>query len=140
MAVEHGMGSKERAEDFCPYITEVMFINDGLTANEIAAEIEDYMDTEFNTELQDESSIQVAEELLRFYNYCKEGDESTAMTEFEKLPPLQIWITARQTIKQVGNQSMAENNGDSSGSSTEEDEDMEVSEPGWTEVKTRRKR
>lgn len=27
MAVEHGMGIKERAIDFCPYMTEVMYMN-----------------------------------------------------------------------------------------------------------------
>lgn len=27
MAVEHGMGPKERAVDFCPYMTEVMYMN-----------------------------------------------------------------------------------------------------------------
>lgn len=27
MAVEHGMGTKERAVEFCPYIAEVMYMN-----------------------------------------------------------------------------------------------------------------
>ena len=27
MAVEHGMGPRERAVDFCPYMTEVMYMN-----------------------------------------------------------------------------------------------------------------
>lgn len=57
------------------------------------------MDDEFNTELEDDSSMQVAAELLRFYRYCLEGDELTAKTEFEKLPPLQSWLNLEQPVQ-----------------------------------------
>lgn len=92
------------------------------------------MDDEFNTELQDDSSIQVAEELLRFYRYCVQGDELTAKMEFEKLPPLQSWLNMEQPaqpIRPVKHES----------SSSDEDMDVdknEQEENGWTVVTNRR--
>lgn len=70
-----------------------------LTNDEIADYLDIYMDDEFNTELEDDSSKQVAAELLRFYRYCMEGDELTAKTEFEKLPPLQSWLNLEQPVR-----------------------------------------
>ncbi len=51
---------------------------EGLISSEIASVLDDYMDDQFNTEVHDDSIIQVAEELLRFHRYCMEGNESTA--------------------------------------------------------------
>ncbi|KAG6799134.1 hypothetical protein HZU73_05529 [Apis mellifera caucasica] len=137
MAVEHGMGIKERAIDFCPYMTEVMYMNEGLNTNEIANELEDYMDEHFNTELQDNSAMQVAEELLRFYHYCIENNENLAVTELEKLPPLQSWIITNEPIKKIQNSCTIEN--DSSENEEETSVCMKVADE-WTEVKARRKR
>lgn len=70
-----------------------------MTIDELANELEIYMDDRFSTELQDESSIEVAEELLRFYRYCMEGDEVTAKAELEKLPQLQSWLNLEQPVR-----------------------------------------
>ncbi|CAL7946434.1 unnamed protein product [Xylocopa violacea] len=137
MAVEHGMGTKERAIDFCPYMTEVMYMNEGLNASEIASELEDYMDEYFNTELQDNSAIQVAEELLRFHRYCMENNENLAVTELAKLPPLQLWLVTIEPVKKVQNTHPKES--DSSGSEEETAAGEEVTDE-WTEVRSRRKR
>lgn len=140
MAVEHGMGPKENAVDFCPYITEVMYMNENLNSSEVASELEDYMDEQFNTELQDESALQVAEELLRFYKYCIENNESLAMAELEKLPPVQPWLLSTVPLRRA-NQSSVQNEDDSSSENEENvTEPMEVADSEWTEVRTRRKR
>lgn len=137
MAVEHGMGSKERAIDFCPYIAEVMYMNENLSSGEIANELEDYMDEYFNTELQDDSAVQVAEELLRFYRYCIENNESTAVAEIEKLQPLQSWLTMDSPSTKTQNFSIVKDI-----SSDEEEQTSHCTEGinEWTEVKSRRKR
>ncbi|XP_043257030.1 uncharacterized protein LOC122399970 [Colletes gigas] len=137
MAVEHGMGSKERAVDFCPYMVEVMYMNENLNSNEIANELEDYMDEHFNTELQDNSATQVAEEMLRFYSYCIENNESIAVAEFEKLPPLQSWLITSEPLARIQHSSVIES--DSSDGEEETSQATEVANE-WTEVKSRRKR
>lgn len=91
------------------------------------------MDAQFNTELEDNSCIEVAKELLRFHHYCLEGNTNTIKTEIEKLLPLQKWIEPRNpnsnTVRVNENES----------SSEEESMDVETSNE-WTEVRTRRKR
>lgn len=136
MAVEHGMGTRDKANEFCQYITDVIYMNEGLNTSEIACELEDYMDEQFNTELQDYSGNQVAEELFKFYRYCVEGKEAEAVTESEKLPPLQPWMVSY--IPRKSNNVIVQNDSDSESDETETD--MQVEDTEWTEVKTRRKR
>lgn len=117
-----------------------MFCNnclENLNSSEIAAELEDYMDEHFNTELEDDSAIQVAEELLRFYRYCIQSNESVAVVEFEKLPPLQSWFIANEPMRRTQQPSVVEDN-----SSEEEEETSRNIEAvdEWTEVRSRRKR
>lgn len=93
------------------------------------------MDDQFNTELQDDSSIQVAEELLRFYRYCIEGDELKAKTELEKLPPLQSWLNLEQPVRPTRPVKHE--------SSSSDDDDMDIDKneqegDGWTVVTNRR--
>ncbi|KOC68202.1 hypothetical protein WH47_03360 [Habropoda laboriosa] len=137
MAVEHRMGPKERAVDFCPYITEVMYMNEDLTSSEIANELEDYMEEHFITELEDDSAIQVAEDLLKFHRYCTENNANVLATELEKIPPLQPWLLTSEPMHMVQTTCHLE-----SGSSEDEKEtpsDMEVIGE-WTEVRSRRRR
>lgn len=137
IAVEHGMGTKEGAIDFCSYMTEVMFMNEQLNSTEISNELEDYMDEHFNTELQDDSTMQVAEELLRFYCYCTKNNEGLAVAELAKLPPLQSWFVTNEPVRRTQNNSIMEN--DSSDGEEETSVSMETVD-GWTEVKSRRKK
>lgn len=105
-----------------------------MTSEEIANELEIYMDDRFSTELQDDSSIEVAEELLRFNRYCMEGDEGTAKAEFEKLPPLQSWLNLEQPVRSTRPVKQE--------SSSDEDMDIDGNEPKkedeWTVVTNRR--
>lgn len=111
---------------------------DELNKNEIASVLEEYMADCFNTEMEDGSAAQVAEVLLTFYHYCTEGNESTARTELEKLPPLQPWLLPVQQNRTAVNCS-------SSSSSFNEDMDTESmdtneGEEGWTTVRSGRRR
>ncbi|XP_034935426.1 uncharacterized protein [Chelonus insularis] len=142
MAVEHGMGSKDKAIEFCPYITEVIYMNENLSSDEVAGELEEYMDTEFNTELQDNSAIEVAQQLLRFYQYCLNSDEKTAMAEMEKLPALKSWILSRDMIrKQIsdGPSTSEVSNGGEEDEMSEHVKETAV-EDEWLEVKPRKKK
>lgn len=113
------------------------FFVEGLTSDQIAAELEDYMDEQLNTILEDNSTVQVAEELLRFYRYCIEGNESTAKTELEKLPPLQPWLICERPIRSTRPLPVQQD--------SNSDEDMNVDkneqeDDGWTVVTNRRSR
>ncbi|EFN76800.1 uncharacterized protein LOC105190181 [Harpegnathos saltator] len=138
LAVEHGMCSKDNAVEFCTYVTDVLYLNDGLDVSKVAAILEDYMDDCFSTEIEDDSAREVADILLQFYRYCIEGNESTARTEFEKLPPLQSWLLLPQPVQH----SHVTTNYDNKSSS---DEDMDsnnenTNEEGWMTVKSGRRR
>lgn len=113
------------------------FSVEGLTSGQIAAELEDYMDEQLNTILEDNSTVQVAEELLRFYQYCIEGNEAIAKMEFEKLPPLQSWFTCERPIQSTRSLPVKQDN------SSDEDMDVDKNEQetdGWTVVTNRRNR
>ncbi|KAK0162115.1 hypothetical protein PV327_008479 [Microctonus hyperodae] len=143
MAVEHGMGSKDRAVDFCPYITDIIYMNDDLSSDDLAAELEEYMDREFQTELQDNSAKEIAEILMNFYHYSHDGYGETVMTEMNKLPQLQPWILSRDQIKQLTSKSLPINDDSSSDSEEENGNSMETTATNvseWVEVKTRRKK
>ncbi|KAH0947551.1 hypothetical protein HN011_011483 [Eciton burchellii] len=136
LAVEHDMGPLQSAIEFCQYITEVLYMNDRLIDEQVADELENYMEIHFNTELQDDSAVQVAIELLRFYQYCIEGNESVAKAEFDKLSPLQSWLRIEQPSQATV--SLPIQHEDSS------DEDMDVDknkdEDEWTVVTRRRRK
>lgn len=138
MAVEHGMGTRGKANEFCHYITDVMYMNEGLSVSEIALELEDYMDQQFNTELQDFSGRQVAEELFKFHCYCIENNKTQIDIELGKLPPLQAWIEAYITRKNNNESVMVHSDNDSESDKAEND--METEDTEWTKVKTKRKR
>jgi len=134
LAVEHDMGPIESAKKLCSDVTDIICGNERLTNDEIADYLDIYMDDEFNTELEDNSSMQVAAELLRFYRYCLEGDEPTAKTEFEKLPPLQSWLNLEQPVRHTRPVRRE---------SSSSDEDMDVDKnkqenDEWTVVTNRR--
>lgn len=102
------------------------------------------MDDAFQTELQDDSVADVAKELLRFHKYCMDGDESTALAELAKLPPLAPWILGKRTAKedrrQVRQQAADETKSNDGVERMEEEDEDEVEDDGWTEVKTRRQK
>ena len=113
---------------------------DNLSSSEVAAELEEYMEEGFKTVLEDFSSTEVAEELTRFYNYCKNEEEAMALVEFEKLPPLQPWITTHVPTKSKPSRSSPQENDSSSEDEETSNDQMEVVDDDWTTVRTRRKK
>lgn len=94
------------------------------------------MDEHFNTELQDDSAMQVAEELLKFYRYCTENNENLVTIELAKLPPLQPWLVTNEPAKRIQTFCAIEND---SSEEEETSDGMEVVDE-WTEVRGRRRR
>jgi len=122
-------------------ISSNIFYSDSLerlTNDQVADELENYMENQFSTELQDDSTVQVAAELLRFYQYCIESNESTAKAEFDKLPPLQSWLISEQPSRPTISVSVPIQHEDTS----DEDMDVDKNENGdeWTVVTRRRRK
>lgn len=114
----------------------INFVLEGLISSQIAAVLDDYMDDQFDTEVQDDSITQVAEELLRFHRYCVEGNESIAKTELDKLPPLQSWLSSERPVQPTRSEPVKHEP-----SSSVEDMDVDGNEQekdGWTVVTNRR--
>lgn len=160
------MGSKNTALEICSYITEVLYMNgklfsipsfiyndidstiidpilcciffflERLSIEDVAAEIEEYIAVHFDTELHDDSDLQIAEDLLRFHRYCMEGNESMATVELEKLPPLQCWLNSTQcTSVPVPRDSSLDKDMDVDDSDKSDDSDE-----GWTKVTNRKRK
>ncbi|XP_044007060.1 pre-rRNA-processing protein TSR2 homolog isoform X2 [Aphidius gifuensis] len=143
IAVEHGFGERDYAVELPSYMTETFYTNDNPTTDDIAGVLEEYMDNYFNTELDDNSSTQVAEHMCKFYRYCLEGNETIAIAEKEKLPALQTWILSRDELRQMGVREpiIIVNESDDDSESDEADEDVgnKMEDDDWVEVKPRRK-
>lgn len=117
----------------------VVFL-DSLNISEIANVLEDYMADCFNTELEDGSTMEVAEVLLKFYRYCIEDNESTARTELEKLPPLQNWLLLQQPVQQNHTAANCRNGSSSDEDMDKDNMDKDETEEGWTTVRSGRRR
>lgn len=94
----------------------------------------------FNTEMEDGSVMEVAEVLLKFYRYCIEGNESTARTELEKLPPLQNWLLLQQPVQQNHTAANCRNDSSSDEDMDKDNMDKDETEEGWTTVRSGRRR
>ncbi|XP_015187095.1 PREDICTED: uncharacterized protein LOC107072035 [Polistes dominula] len=147
LAVENDMGSKDEAYEFCRHVADFLCESKNLFTSEIQDLLEDYMEDAFNTELQDFSGKQVADELYRFYSKYNMGNVSEVESELEKLPPVQPWILPnklrlRTLMKpSVAEQpNVAEMDSDSS-ESDENEESMEIEKDSeWTVVSLGRRR
>lgn len=138
MAVEHGMGTSEQARNFCEYVAEILKMNEKLDQLDIAAELEDYMDAEFNTQLEDDSEKQVAEEIHRLH-YLLLNDVEKLDSEILKLPEVKPWIVKKtETIHKVSDEVEGDDDEDGEGNSTSRNK-MEVDEDGFALV-TRKRR
>lgn len=137
LAVENDMGTIGEAYQFCQYVADILTENEDLCSSEIEYVLEDYMQDVFNTVLEDFSSQQVADELYRFYFNYGNGNVTQAMSEFEKLPPVQQWINP-SLVKIIKKPTVEISNDSSENDEKEESMETEVSE--WTVVKSGRKK
>lgn len=97
----------------------------------MAYELEDYVASKFNTEVDDGSYTEVADELIKFYNYVKTNSETTFQAELDKLSPLQSWLVGPQPRVQKYVEA------ESTDEVEKTDHPMEVDE--WVTVKSKRK-
>lgn len=133
MAVEHGMGTAEQASCFCEYVVEFLTMNERLDPTDIAAELEDYMDSEFNTQLEDNSEKEVAEIVHQFYTHLRSNDVEKLSSVVEKLPALQPWIARNQSVNSMPDTVKRD---DSDSTSNNE---MEVDSEGFSLVRRKKK-
>lgn len=139
LAVENDMGTTGEANQFCQYVANILTETENLCKSEIECILEDYMEDVFNTELQDFSSQQVAEELYTFYFNYKMGNVTQAESELIKLPPVQPWILPK-LITQINKKLTTIEISSDSSESDEKEESMETEFSGWTVVKSGRKK
>ncbi|XP_058798678.1 pre-rRNA-processing protein TSR2 homolog isoform X1 [Phymastichus coffea] len=149
MTVEHGNGSIDAAHSFCEYIDKTLSMNEKLHYTDISEVLEDVLDEDFNTRVEDDSEKEVARDILRFHNYITTNDMVTLTNELQKLPPLQPWIIPKFkflcTAKLEGNSNGNNENknnldgiiGDSE--AVKSNSDMEVDSEGWSVIQRRKK-
>ncbi|KAI4490234.1 hypothetical protein M0802_010812 [Mischocyttarus mexicanus] len=140
LAVENGMGSVKTASDFCDFVADYLSVNDDLCSDEIQWFLEEYMENKFNTFLEDQSGQQVADELLKFFIYYAQDDATKALSEFEKLQPLQPWIVLSSVIQRNKEPAMIDSISDSEIDEDDDDDDesMDTDDFGWTKVTSKK--
>lgn len=154
ITVEHGMGGPNgnlTAIEIMNYIYEYCHTNDNLTVQELRETLEEIMDEEFETICEDNSTVELAEMLLKYLNLCRQQRFDEVRMEMSQLPPCVMWLNPSFKM-----QYLELPNSDSS----DDDEDMDVGddsggqmsnghhsatatapeeEPGWTTVRSKRK-
>lgn len=92
---------------------------ESISQSDIALELEDYMDNEFNTVLDDNSQNDVAELILKFHEYFKVGDKDSIDRDLKLIEGYQ---TPKQ--KKESNPSLEESSSSK----------MEIDPDGWQVV------
>ncbi|XP_055642050.1 pre-rRNA-processing protein TSR2 homolog [Toxorhynchites rutilus septentrionalis] len=166
LAVEHGMGGPlglNTAIEIIDYITCYCTEKKNVDSIDLREVIEEIMDQEFATICEDESIYEISEILINLLNMLKNNKVENVKEELTRMGPCEIWIRSGNRIKF---QSIE----DSSGTEDEDmdDQDMEVGpasigrtmggnsmpssqgsttdfveeeiDPGWTQVRNRRRR
>ncbi|XP_065076045.1 pre-rRNA-processing protein TSR2 homolog [Ochlerotatus camptorhynchus] len=166
LAVEHGMGGQlglNTAIEMINYVTCYCTENKKVDAYDLREVMEEIMDQEFQTICEDESVNEISNILIKYLNLLKENKEDQVRTELTRMGPCEIWIKSGNRIKM---QMMD----DSSGTEDEDmdDQDMDVEpvpmarsagmnaspstegsttefheedvDPGWTQIRGRRRR
>ncbi|CAK1541345.1 unnamed protein product [Leptosia nina] len=156
LAVEHGMGApggEKTAQLMSVYVARFCVENIA-DVDELTEVLEDLMDEEFETVCHDNSPREVAALLLNFLTLLKDGQHEELRNRVEAMPKCQKWLSTpihdESTPPQChGNPD--DNTTSSSGEEEETDRNViesnsapepmeEDPEPGWTVVRTRRKK
>ncbi|KAJ8677104.1 hypothetical protein QAD02_012891 [Eretmocerus hayati] len=138
MAIDHGMGTSQQAREFCGYVVELISMNEKLNHSDVAAELADYMDEHFDTQLEDESEKYVAEEILRFRSLLDLNDSNQFESDINRLPATQSWI---QTVRVSRHSDASASNGDKEENDRKNpsSSEMEVDGEGFTMVTKKKK-
>ncbi|CAG4990992.1 unnamed protein product [Colias eurytheme] len=160
LAVEHGMGApggEKTAQLMSVYVARFC-VENIVDADELTEVLEDLMDEEFETVCHDNSPREVATLLLTFLTLLKDGHHEELRNRIEALPKCQKWLSTPihesvppqchgnpddDTTSSSGEDEPenAINNGTGSQQQNAEPEPMEEDvDPGWTVVRTRRKK
>ncbi|XP_047986523.1 pre-rRNA-processing protein TSR2 homolog [Leguminivora glycinivorella] len=157
LAIDHGMGSSgpKTGQLVSDYITRYCVENLGGDVDNLTEVLEDLMDEEFDTMCEDNSPKEVAIVLLQYFTLLREGKRDELQARIAAMPVCQKGLS--QNVRQPMNP------GEDSDSSSEDegndaptngtvpqlvdrqqqpepepmDEDVD---PGWTVVRTRRKK
>ncbi|XP_049887897.1 uncharacterized protein LOC126382161 [Pectinophora gossypiella] len=168
LAVEHGMGApggEKTAQLMSVYIARFC-VENVVDRDELREVIEDLMDEEFDTVCHDDSPKEIATVLLTYLQLLKEGRHDELRGMIEAMPKCQKWLsqpihesappqshgnpdddTTSSSGEDEGPEDINDHppvNGEASTSSPSQrqepepmDEDVD---PGWTVVRTRRKK
>ncbi|XP_004923063.1 uncharacterized protein LOC101739155 [Bombyx mori] len=162
LAVEHGMGApggEKTAQLMAVYIARYC-VENVVDRDELAEVIEDLMDEEFDTVCHDESPKEIANLLILYLTLLKEGHHDELRARIEAMPKCQKWLS-QPIHESVPPQHHGNPDDDTTSSSSEDEEELpenvsnvdeigkdkqdsepmdEDVEPGWTVVRTRRKK
>ncbi|XP_059607934.1 uncharacterized protein LOC132255788 [Phlebotomus argentipes] len=166
LAVEHGMGGRnghQKAIDLMNHTFDYCTQPNTPSPEDLQDALDDYLDQEFQTICDDNSSQEISHFLIKYLNMFKSGQLTEIASELAQLPVASIWLHPSHKITYVAvensssesedeeNPQQSQQNGftvtdlpagfapSASGASMAiQEEDME---PGWTKVtsKSRRK-
>jgi pre-rRNA-processing protein TSR2 len=146
LAVEHGMGghrSLSAAIQFTEYMTDVFCKKANIEVEEVEDILTDVMDSEFNTVCEDESPIEVSQELWKMFQLFRNNQMEQLNAEIQRLqrPDCKQWLSVRSVNVTVPDQE-SESETDEDASKTDksqvsEDQSMDISDPAdeWTVVR-----
>ncbi|XP_041973825.1 uncharacterized protein LOC121729392 [Aricia agestis] len=159
LAVEHGMGApggEKTAQLMSVYVARYC-VENVADVDDVTELLEDLMDEEFETVCHDNSPKEVASLLVFFLTLLKEGRHEELRSRIEQLPKCQKWLSV--PIQESVPPQCHGNPDDDTTSSGEDDDDEAVDgepsssnqndapepmdedvEPGWTVVRTRRRK
>uniref|UniRef100_A0A182XP19 Pre-rRNA-processing protein TSR2 homolog n=1 Tax=Anopheles quadriannulatus TaxID=34691 RepID=A0A182XP19_ANOQN len=168
LAVEHGMGGPlglNTAIELIDYVTSYCTENKNVDAIDLREVLEEIMDQEFETICEDESTQEVSAVLIKYLRMLKEGKEEEVKAELHTMVPCEMWIVSGAKIKYQP----IDDSGSESDEDTNDPEEMDVEpasamdvgseqvnpstcgsstkfieeeaiDPGWTQVRGRRRR
>lgn len=168
LAVEHGMGApggEKTAQLMSVYVARYC-VENVVCLDDLTEVLEDLMDEEFDTVCHDNSPKEIANCLLTFLTMLKEGRHDELRATIEAMPKCQKWLsqpvhpsvppqchgnpdddTTSSSDEDVDNDMNgalnrhSQLNGHAMPSSSADPEPMDEDvEPGWTVVRTRRKK
>ncbi|KAK9500344.1 hypothetical protein O3M35_001625 [Rhynocoris fuscipes] len=139
MSIEHGMGGNNYSVSE-KLLNMINIIMDNLNSTNyswenISDNLDDIMDNEFNTLLEDNSSDEVAKVICELYLLWKNGDQENInirLNKFQEKTPLQ---NKYQMLPPPVPQQRNNIESDTAGNTYEVEE---MPDDGWTEVKYRR--
>jgi len=160
LAVEHGMAGQnglQIAIELVDYVVECCVSNPKVDEENLNDLMEDIMDQEFDTICDDNSIKEISSLFIRYLTMLNNGSIEQVRQELSSLPPSEMWIVPERKINFISKPDDE--------SSSSEDDDMEGSDmvicentsapstsgstmqveeedidPGWTVVKTKKRK